>query len=109
MTSVDRIGFQLRLRTAEGVRGSRIALPRELSSPGRDQKRSHRDGGTGAATLSEICSRREDRVEEKVTLLTGPLHVGKVDYLGHLSIVITVFYSAHNIAIIVITDRPLPC
>jgi hypothetical protein len=33
MTSVDRLGFQVRLRTAEGVRGARIAFPREVSSP----------------------------------------------------------------------------
>jgi heme iron utilization protein len=33
MTSVDRLGFQVRLKTAEGVRGARIAFPREVSSP----------------------------------------------------------------------------
>jgi len=32
MTSVDRLGFQVRLKTAEGVRGARIAFPREVSS-----------------------------------------------------------------------------
>ena len=33
MTSVDRLGFQVRLKTAEGVRGARIAFLREVSSP----------------------------------------------------------------------------
>lgn len=32
MTSVDRLGFQLRLKTAEGVRGARIAFLREVGS-----------------------------------------------------------------------------
>ena len=32
MTSVDRLGFQVRLKTAEGVRGARIAFLREVSS-----------------------------------------------------------------------------
>jgi heme iron utilization protein len=33
MTSVDRLGFHLRLKTAEGIRGTRIAFLREVSSP----------------------------------------------------------------------------
>lgn len=32
MTSVDRLGFQVRLKTEEGVRGARIAFPREVSN-----------------------------------------------------------------------------
>jgi hypothetical protein len=32
MTSVDRLGFQVRLKTAEGVRGARIGFPREVRS-----------------------------------------------------------------------------
>jgi putative heme iron utilization protein len=32
MTSVDRLGFQVRLHTVEGVRGARIAFLREVSS-----------------------------------------------------------------------------
>lgn len=32
MTSVDRLGFHLRLKTAEGVRGARIAFLREVGS-----------------------------------------------------------------------------
>ncbi len=32
MTSVDRLGFQVRLKTSEGVRGTRIAFPREVRS-----------------------------------------------------------------------------
>jgi putative heme iron utilization protein len=34
MTSVDRLGFHLRLKTPEGVRGARIAFPREVKTPG---------------------------------------------------------------------------
>jgi len=33
MTSVDRLGFQVRLHTVEGVRGARIAFLREVSNP----------------------------------------------------------------------------
>jgi hypothetical protein len=33
MTSIDRLGFHVRLRTAEGMRGARIPLLREVSSP----------------------------------------------------------------------------
>jgi heme oxygenase (biliverdin-IX-beta and delta-forming) len=34
MTSVDRLGFYLRLKTQEGVRGARINFPREVNTPG---------------------------------------------------------------------------
>lgn len=33
MTSVDRLGFHLRLKTSEGVRGARIGFVREVSTP----------------------------------------------------------------------------
>jgi putative heme iron utilization protein len=33
MTAVDRLGFHLRLNTTEGMRGARIAFPREARSP----------------------------------------------------------------------------
>jgi putative heme iron utilization protein len=33
ITSIDRLGFHVRLKTAEGVRGSRIAFVREVSNP----------------------------------------------------------------------------
>ena len=33
MTSVDRLGFQVRLKTQEGMRGARIAFTREVASP----------------------------------------------------------------------------
>jgi heme iron utilization protein len=32
MTAVDRLGFQVRLKTEEGMRGARIAFPRAVSS-----------------------------------------------------------------------------
>jgi len=31
MTAVDRLGFQVRLKTADGMKGTRIAFPREVS------------------------------------------------------------------------------
>jgi putative heme iron utilization protein len=33
MTSVDRLGFHLRLKTQDGARGARIAFVREVSTP----------------------------------------------------------------------------
>jgi putative heme iron utilization protein len=33
MTSVDRLGFNVRLKTQDGTRGARIAFPREVSNP----------------------------------------------------------------------------
>src|SRR5437879_10254967 len=33
MTSVDRLGFSVRLKTPDGTRGARIAFSREVTSP----------------------------------------------------------------------------
>ena len=33
MTSVDRLGFTLRLKTNEGMKGVRINFPREIATP----------------------------------------------------------------------------
>jgi putative heme iron utilization protein len=38
MTSVDRLGFQARLKTAEGMRGARIAFLREVTNPNEARK-----------------------------------------------------------------------
>ncbi len=38
MTSVDRLGFHLRLKTHEGLRGSRIAFLREVGNPEETRK-----------------------------------------------------------------------
>jgi heme iron utilization protein len=38
MTAVDRLGFHVRLKTQEGVRGARIAFLRDLSSPAEARK-----------------------------------------------------------------------
>lgn len=38
MTAVDRLGFHVRLRTQDGMRGARIAFPREASNPGETRK-----------------------------------------------------------------------
>jgi heme iron utilization protein len=33
MTSVDRLGFHIRLKTQDGMRGARIAFSREVTNP----------------------------------------------------------------------------
>jgi len=38
MTSVDRLGFHVRLKTAEGMLGARIAFLREVSNPAETRK-----------------------------------------------------------------------
>jgi hypothetical protein len=38
MTSVDRLGFHVRLKTQEGMKGTRIAFLREVSNPGEARK-----------------------------------------------------------------------
>ena len=38
MTSVDRLGFHVRLKTSEGMRGARIAFSREVTSPADTRK-----------------------------------------------------------------------
>src|SRR5450631_388584 len=38
MTTVDRLGFQVRFKTQEGIRGARIAFLREVSNPAETRK-----------------------------------------------------------------------
>ena len=38
MTAVDRLGFHVRLKTAEGMRGARIAFLREVNNPAETRK-----------------------------------------------------------------------
>jgi putative heme iron utilization protein len=38
MTAVDRLGFHVRLKTQEGMRGARIAFPRTVSNPAETRK-----------------------------------------------------------------------
>jgi putative heme iron utilization protein len=38
MTAVDRLGFHVRLKTPDGVRGVRIAFLREVSNPAETRK-----------------------------------------------------------------------
>ena len=38
MTSVDRLGFHVRLNTQGGMRGARIAFLREVSNPAKTRK-----------------------------------------------------------------------
>jgi len=38
MTAVDRLGFHMRLKTQDGIRGARIAFLREVSNPAETRK-----------------------------------------------------------------------
>jgi hypothetical protein len=38
MTVIDRVGFTLRLRTAEGMKGTRISSPCEVRTPEETRK-----------------------------------------------------------------------
>jgi len=38
MTTVDRLGFQVRVKTQDGMRGARIAFMREVSNPAEARK-----------------------------------------------------------------------
>ena len=38
MTSVDRLGFHVRLKTPDGMKGARIAFLREVNNPGEARK-----------------------------------------------------------------------
>ena len=38
MTAIDRLGFHVRLKTAEGMRGARIAFSREVYNPAETRK-----------------------------------------------------------------------
>jgi len=38
MTAVDRLGFQVRLKMPDGMRGARIAFLREVSNPAETRK-----------------------------------------------------------------------
>jgi putative heme iron utilization protein len=38
MTAVDRLGFHVRLKTGDGMKGTRIAFPREVSNPAETRK-----------------------------------------------------------------------
>ena len=53
MTSIDRLGFHLRLKTAEGMKGARINFPREIITP--DQTRAALVGMVRAARQLEDC------------------------------------------------------
>jgi len=54
MKEVDRLGFQLRLKTQDGMRGARIAFLREVSNPAETRKVFSRNG----------CDRRDRRLSE---------------------------------------------
>jgi hypothetical protein len=60
MTSVDRLGFHLRLKANEGMRGTRIAFLREVQQSSRDQKSSCGDDATGTAANCTCPNLSED-------------------------------------------------
>ena len=55
MTSVDRLGFNVRLKTQDGVHGARIAFLREVSESDTDQRSVCRDGEAGASRVSRLA------------------------------------------------------
>jgi hypothetical protein len=50
MTSVDRLGSSLRLKTANGVKGARINFLREVTTPTGDPRGARRDGTPSQGT-----------------------------------------------------------
>jgi hypothetical protein len=52
MTAIDRLGFQVRLKTAEGMKGVRIGFLREVSSPNEARK-----------VLVEMVKQARERIE----------------------------------------------
>jgi hypothetical protein len=67
MTSVDRLGFHVRLNTQDGIRGTRIAFLREVSNPAETRK--VRDGAAGASTVSERVFYRDRSDRGSIPLL----------------------------------------
>lgn len=53
MTGVDRLGYQLRIRTDEGMRGLRIPFPEEARTPGRVRELMVRQVGDARQALGE--------------------------------------------------------
>ena len=49
MTSVDRLGFSLRLKTKDGVKGVRINFLHEVANPAGDTASARRNGAAGSA------------------------------------------------------------
>ena len=56
MTSVDRLGFHLRLKTQDGVKGTRVAFLREVSEPVTNQRSVRRDGEAGASRVNHLVA-----------------------------------------------------
>jgi len=53
MTAVDRLGFHVRLKTQDGMRGARIAFLREVGQPNGNKSRAGRNDAAGAANLND--------------------------------------------------------
>jgi len=58
MTSVGRLGFQIRVKTQDGTRGARIAFLREVSRPAEARKVLVENGRTSTANVSSGAARQ---------------------------------------------------
>ena len=54
MTAVDRLGFHVRLKTGDGMRGARIAFLREVKNPYGDSGSLDRNGAAGIASVKRL-------------------------------------------------------
>jgi len=69
MTSVDRLGFHVRLNTRRGMRGTRIAFLQEVSNPAGTRKVLVEDGSAGASTVSKRVFSRDRSDRDSIPLL----------------------------------------
>jgi len=69
MTSVDRLGFTLRLKTNEGMKGVRINFLHEVANPEGDPNGACRDGPPGQAIAGK------GRLCISLTISFGPLEI----------------------------------
>ena len=68
MTAVDRLGFHLRLKTQDGMKGTRIAFLREVSDPSQTREVIRRDGEAGASSVSQLAFAVDLRRSVKASL-----------------------------------------
>ena len=54
MTAVDRLGFHVRMKTEEGMKGARLAFLSEVSTPARHQEDAGGNGAAGASLVNTL-------------------------------------------------------
>ena len=70
MTSVDRLGFHVRMKTEEGMKGARVAFPSEVSTPRRNQEDAGGNGAAGASLVTTLY--RPDLLYSQPAFTRGP-------------------------------------